>query len=301
VTSTRSSRPASNKGCKPCRTPASPVCAFSLRTYAMPPLHRLLLVVLSLATTPLLAMDWVSNEIQYLQSDHYREPFNSSDVSKQIITLQHASGYSLGRNFAFVDILKSGNQERNLSGQSEAPSETYGEAYTTLSLGKLTHNQWSFGPVKDVGLTAGINAGSKSSQLHPQPRVYLAGVTFDFDVPKGFFNVDVLGYWDHGCYQGTNTCPNYSNTYQVTPSWSLPFSIGSVDGEFTGFIDFIGSRGVGTMAQVLTQPQIRFDLGKPFGQAGRVYGGIEYQYWKNKFGNDGVNEHHPQLLLLLKF
>ena len=267
-------------------------------------LHRLLfLATLAALTTatPALALDWVSNEIQYLQSDHYREPFNGQDVSKQIITLQHASGYSLGRNFAFVDILKSGNQERNLSGQSESPSETYGEAYTTLSLGKVSGQSWAFGPVKDVGLTAGINAGSKSSQLHSQPRVYLAGVSFDFAVTKGFFNVDVLSYWDHGCFKGTNSCPDYNSTYQVTPAWSLPFSIGSVDGEFTGFIDFIGSRGAGTVAQVLTQPQIRFDLGKPFGEPGRIYGGIEYQYWKNKFGNDGVTEHHPQLLLLLKF
>lgn len=266
----------------------------------MPLLQRLLFIAGLAVAVPALALDWVSNEIQYLQSNNYREPFNDRDVSKQIITLQHASGYSLGRNFVFVDILKSGNQELNLANRNESPSETYGEAYTTLSLGKVSGKSWAFGPVKDVGLTAGINAGSKGSQLHPQPRVYLAGVTFDFDVPRGFLSVDVLSYWDHGCFKGINSCPDYSNTYQVTPAWSQPFSIGSIDGEFTGFIDFIGSRGAGTVAQVLSQPQIRFDLGKPFGEPGRIYGGIEYQYWKNKFGTDGVTEHHPQLLLLLK-
>ena len=81
----------------------------------------------------------------------------------------------------------------------------------------------------------------------------------------------------------------------------LPFSVGRVDVEFAGFIDFIGSRGAGTVYQVLSQPQLRIDIGKPFGRKGQLYAGIEYQYWRNKFGDDGVNESHPQLLLVWKF
>lgn len=254
-----------------------------------------------LAALPARALDWIDNEIQLLHSRNYREPANPQHVSKDIVTLQHASGYALGRNFAFVDILKSGNQELNLAGQPESPTEVYGEAYTTLSLSKLRGNSLAFGPFKDFGLTAGINAGNKSSQLHSRPLVYLAGVTFDFDVPKGFFNVDVLSYHDRSCLVGISSCPAYRATQQVTPSWLLPFSVGSVDGEFAGFADFIGSRGAGTVRQVLSQPQLRFDIGKPFGTKGKVYAGIEYQYWRNKYGNDGIDEHHPQLLLLMKF
>jgi len=251
---------------------------------------------------PAAALEWSATEVELLHSGHFREPFNPRRVTKSIVTLQHASGYGLGRNFLFVDVLKSGNQELDLSGQREAPTEVYGEAYTTLSLSRLAGRNLATGPFRDFGLTAGANLGVKDSQLRPRPKVYLAGITVDFAVPRGFFNVDVLGYWDHGCFGGINSCPDYRASYQVTPAWSLPFSLGPVEAEFAGFIDFIGARGAGTVRQVLSQPQLRFDIGKALlGEKGRLYAGIEYQYWRNKFGNRGVDEHHPQLLLAWKF
>lgn len=246
-------------------------------------------------------LEWSSNEIQFLGSARYAEPANPDPVGKRIVTLQHASGYALGRNFAFVDFLHSGNQERDLSGRPEAPTEIYGEAYTTLSLSRLSGHPVGMGVIKDVGLTAGVNLGEKGSQLHSRPRVLLAGVTVDIDMPRGFFNIDVLAYRDRSCYDGIGSCPDYRTTHQITPSWAWPFSIGAWDWEFTGFADFIGSRGAGTRAQILSQPQLRVDIGKPFGTPGVVYAGFEYQYWRNKFGIEGVHEHHPQWLLAVKF
>lgn len=262
-------------------------------------LSPLLLVAACLAPLHAVALEWSATEIEYLHSSRFREPGNVNDVSKHIVSLQHAHGFSLGRNFMFVDWAESGNQERDFAGNPESPREIYGEAYTTLSLSRLAGASFAGGPLRDVGLTAGINLGSKNSRFNPEPRVYLAGVTVDFAVPRGFFNVDLLGYRDHGCNSGG--CPDYRATYQITPVWSLPFSLGAVDGEFTGFIDIIGARGAGTVHQVLGQPQLRFDVGKPFGHKGRLYAGVEYQYWRNKFGNRGVDESHPQLLLAWKF
>ncbi len=253
----------------------------------------------AMPVAPVAALEWSATEIEYLHSGRFREPFNPDLVVKDILSLQHANGYSLGRNFMFVDLIQSGNQERDALGNRESPTEVYGEAYTTLSLSRLTGRAFATGPLRDVGLTAGINLGAKDSRFNPEPRVYLAGLTVDFAVPRGFFNVDLLGYWDRGCHGGG--CPDYRRSYQITPSWSIPFSLGSVDGEFAGFIDYIGSRGAGSVHQVLGQPQLRFDVGKPLGRKGRLYAGIEHQYWRNKFGVAGVNESHPQVLLLWKF
>ncbi len=248
------------------------------------------------------ALEWSATEIELLYSENFREPFNNNHVTKRIVTVQHADGYRLGRNFLFVDVVKSGDQERDLGNNPESPTEIYGEAYTTLSLSKLGGRALAVGPFKDFGLTLGINIGDKDSQLHPKTRIYLAGFTLDFAVAKGFFNVDVLGYRDRGCFDGIASCPDYKTTYQITPAWSLPFTLAAMDAEFAGFIDIIGSRGAGTARQVLSQPQLRFDIGKPLlGRKGRLYAGIEYQYWHNKFGNRGVNERHPQLLVLWKF
>jgi nucleoside-specific outer membrane channel protein Tsx len=261
---------------------------------------RMLVVAAGLVPLHAAALEWSATEVEFLHSAHFREPFNDNKVTKNIVTLQHADGYSLGRNFLFVDFARSGNQERDLGGNPEAPLDIYGEAYTTLSLSKATGKSFAAGPVRDIGLTAGINLGNKNSQLHPEPRVYLAGVTVEFAVPKGFFNVDLLGYWDHGCTSGG--CPNYRSTTQITPSWLLPFSLGGIDGEFAGFIDFIGAHGGGSAYQVVGQPQLRFDVGKPlYGHKDQFYAGIEYQYWHNKYGSGGSHESHPQLLLVWKF
>ena len=251
---------------------------------------------------PAAALDWSATEIEYLYSRNFHEPFNPHDVTKHIVTVQHADGYSLGRNFLFVDFVKSGFQERDLSNNPERPTEVYGEAYTTFSLSRLGGHDVGFGPVKDLGLTLGVNLGDKDSQLHPRPKIYLAGVTLDFKLDKGFFNVDVLAYDDHGCYDGIHSCPDYRTTYQITPAWSVPFTLAAVDAEFAGFVDIIGARGAGTVRQVLSQPQLRFDIGRPLlRRKGQLYAGIEYQYWHNKFGTRGVNESHPQLLVLWKF
>lgn len=260
---------------------------------------RLWPLLAALAAPPAAALEWSATEIEFLHSSRFREPFNPNAVTKQIVTLQHANGYRLGRNFMFVDLIQSGNQERDALGNPESPTEVYAEAYTTLSLSRMSKSSFAGSPLRDVGLTAGINIGAKDSAFNPEPRIFLAGLTLDFAVPRGFFNLDLLGYWDRGCNAGG--CPGYRGSYQITPSWSIPFSLGGVDAEFAGFIDFIGARGAGTTHQVLSQPQLRFDIGKPFGHKGQLYAGVEYQYWRNKFGIAGLDESHPQLLLAWKF
>ncbi len=131
----------------------------------------------------------------------------------------------------------------------------------------------------------------------------LLGPTFDLAVPGfAFFNVDVLAYRDSGTFSGFgggHLCGSTKTTYQVTPAWNLPFSIGPAKFSFGGFMDVIGSHGT-CKQQVLTQPQLRRDVGNHFGSPGKVFVGIEYQYWKNKFGIDGRKESFPQAMLAWK-
>jgi nucleoside-specific outer membrane channel protein Tsx len=247
------------------------------------------------------ALEWTASEVQLLHSSRFREPGNPDRITKNIVTVEHANGYSLGQNFFFIDMLKSGNQELDLAGRREAPMEFYGEAYTTLSLSRLSGHAVSTGPVKDMGLKAGINLNRKDSQLDPHLEIYLAGLSLDFAVSRGFFNLSIYAFDDHTCFKGIPLCPDYRPTHQITPLWNMPFTLGPIDGEFAGIIKFIGSRGAGTVSQVFSQPQLRFDIGKPFGKKGSLYAGIEYQYWRNKYGMKDVDDKHPQVLLLWKF
>lgn len=250
---------------------------------------------------PAIAQVWSSTNVQLLRGTGYTEPFNPNDVSKTILTVENVSGWSWGKTFAFVDVAQSGRQEVGaFSGGAEAPTDVYGEVFAYASLSKLTGKSWAAGPVADVSLAVGINAGRKSSELKPRPRAYLAGLSFDAALPMpGFASVDVFAYSDHG---GTAFGkPNYKTTYQITPAWGIPFEVGGMGFEFNGFVDIIGSRGQGTVRQVLAQPQLLVDVGRHFGMPKQAFLlGVEYQYWKNKFGIQGANEANPQILLKWK-
>lgn len=262
---------------------------------------RLALAVASatglIMSTTALAAEWSDTEAHLLYGSRYREPFNPDNVSKTILTLQNASGFKYGRTFFFVDFLRSNDKDNNTG-------EVYGEFYPTFSLSKISGQKIAFGPVRDVGLTAGINYGAKN--VGANPRVFLPGVTLDFDVPGfAFLNVDFLAYVDHGRFKPNaatsfDNCGGHETGWQITPAWLLPFEIGGQKFEFSGFWDFIGSRGT-CKFETLTQPQLRWDVGANFGAPKTIYVGLEYQYWHNKFGFEGVNEHNPQALLVWKF
>lgn len=240
------------------------------------------------------AVDWSDTELQYLHGNQFREPFNPDDVRKDILTLQHASGHSLGRNFFFIDALKS-------DGKDEHADELYAEGYSSWSLSKLGGRSLQAGLIKDVNLTLGLNYGYKSySNYGVNPRVLLPGLTLDLNVPGfSYLNVDVLAYIDRGRFDGRdNGC--HAETYQITPVWKLPFSIGSARFSFEGFTDFIGEHG-DCDKQILAQPQLRWDVGHHFDKSNKLLLGLEYQYWHNKFGIDGLKESLPQALLIFKF
>ncbi len=240
------------------------------------------------------AATWSDTELQVLYGKHFQEPFNPNDVAKTIVTLQHASGWEYGRNFFFFDALKSDEKDN-------AAGEIYGEYYSTFSLSKITGSDFKFAFIKDIGVTAGFNYGAKSGAgPTANPIVYLPGITLDFDVPGfAYFDMDILAYIDRGKFGGTSNGCN-ADTYQITPYWKLPFQIGPTKWSFEGFVDFIGDHG-SCEFQILTQPQIRLDVGNFMGKPDKLFVGIEYQYWKNKYGIKDLDDNFPQLLGVWKF
>jgi nucleoside-specific outer membrane channel protein Tsx len=76
----------------------------------------------------------------------------------------------------------------------------------------------------------------------------------------------------------------------ITAAWGIP--IGSLPLSFEGFANFIASKGKNefgdeTAAETNIDMQVMYDLGAGMGGAKNTFKvGLEYQYWKNKFGND---------------
>lgn len=90
--------------------------------------------------------------------------------------------------------------------------------------------------------------------------------------------------------------PNLSgSTFQVTLGWNIPFTLNGTKILLEGFADIAGSEGT-TVAHQLIVPRLLIDLGELSGiQENKLWLGMEWQYWHNKFGVDGVTESVPQL------
>lgn len=223
---------------------------------------------------------------QLAYGTEFHEPGTSRDIAKVIGTFENASAWSWGSSYFFVDILQSDGNDRHAR-------EIYGEWYPSASLSKLSGTALSAGVLRDVSATLGVSAGSKTTG--PAPMVFMPGLTFDLKLPGfNFFTVGAFAYVNRGRVNGVdNGCHNTS--YQVTPAWSLPFSIGGVKLTFDGFADFIGSHGR-CARQLLTQPQLKVDLGALRSKPGKLYVGVEWQRWENKYGIASVDDSLPQLL-----
>jgi nucleoside-specific outer membrane channel protein Tsx len=230
-------------------------------------------------------------DIQTLYGSRFREPGVDEDVAKWTVTLENSAAWSWGSSYFFVDRLQSDSADHNAS-------EIYGEWYPSASIGKLSGKDLSVGPLRDVSATMGINAGTKSTGA--SPLVFLPGFTFDLKVPGfQFFSLGTYAYVDRGRINGQDNGCN-TTTYQITPSWSLPFALGAARFRFDGFIDFIGSHGA-CSSQILSQPTLKLDLGSFGGKPDRLFAGVELGYWRNKFGISGLNETVPQAVVMWVF
>ena len=238
------------------------------------------------------AQGFSSWDVQLLYGSTFHEPGIDQDVAKWTATLENSSAWSWGSSYFFVDYLRSDFADQNAT-------EFYSEWYPSASISKLSGSDLSLGPLRDVSATMGINAGTKSTGA--EPFVLLPGLTFDFNFPGfQFFSLGTYAYIDEGTFDGQDNGCN-STTYQITPSWSLPFTIGDVRLRFDGFIDFIGSHGQ-CSSQIVSQPTLKVDLGSiGGGKPDRLFAGIEWGYWRSKFGISGLDQTAPQAVVMWVF
>jgi nucleoside-specific outer membrane channel protein Tsx len=220
---------------------------------------------------------WQETDLEYLWGTNFKslETKTSKDNSRSTLTFEHADAWKYGDNFFFFDVT---NPEINRNGQK---TSIYGEFSPRLSIGKITGLDLSAPYVKDVLVAGTLEMGNGFHN-------YLYGLGLSLKLPK--FN-----FADVNVYVRNDTNQN-GVTYQVTPCWQLPFSIGPASLLFEGFSDIAGSEG-GSAFNIDAQPRLLLDLGKFWGSAGNLYVGTEFMYWHNKFGIKGVDEYAPQAMI----
>lgn len=230
-----------------------------------------------LTSFPCYAFDWTSSNIQAL----YGSDFEFGDRDRTTFTVEHANGWQYGQNFFFVDVA-----DRNDIGL-----EVYAEVYSYLSLNKISGNNFSLGPIKDISFMAGINISNKPEYDHF--KAYLAGLSFDLS--NQYFDYLQL---DVTAYKSDDVRHKYG--LQITPVWSYPFEIASAKFKFRGFTDFrtANTNNSGNF-HILAQPQVLLDIGDLTGvKSDTVFVGTEFSYWHNKFGVKDIEESVVQAMVI---
>lgn len=236
------------------------------------PLKLYLMIGLFLFPVELLAKDsslieWQSTNIQILRGVEYEV----GSKKRTLATLEHANKWKYGDFHFFLD------QTWNDDGKPFY----YFEPTTRVSLSKIIGTSLSTGLIKDVLISSNFEK-PKGSDIR-----FLYGASVDLALSG--FNFFKTNYW-------VRDNPDLSGkTYQVTLAWNRPISYKNLNFLIEGFADFAGSEGV-TSAHQLIVPRFLFDVGHFNGlPKNKLWAGIEYSYWHNKFGNRGQTESNPQL------
>ncbi len=235
---------------------------------------------------------WQDNSISLLYGEHYRMDYSlsSSDNIRQVVTLEHASGHSWGDVFAFMDTLHSTDQS----------DEVYGEVHGRLSWNKLSGHAVSWGPIQDVLLAAGL----ESTHYDDPDKITPAGGSFTNLLYGLSIDIDAPGfkYLQLTAYKANNQ--DWQNDEMLTLSWGLPFSLGNTLWLYDGFVDWSGPADDHHESCNFTS-QLKLDLGAFWGSKGKLYAGIEYVYWNNKFdvadGKFGLNTNERNVNALIKY
>lgn len=228
------------------------------------------------------AADWSDTSIGYRYGTKFAEPFNSKDIAKSVVNLTHVSGYKYGTNYLNLDLLQSDNNDGNAQ-------EAYLVYRHTLDIGKISGKDLSFGPVRGLGFTLGFDWNTKNDTGYAsKKRMLVAGPTLMMDVP-GFLNISLLALSESNQPVGIASRYTYKTHGMLNLAWGIPISTSGLS--FEGYMNYIGAKGKNefggdTSPETNIDAMLMYDLGTPLGMGKNTFRlGVEYQYWRNKFGN----------------
>ncbi len=176
------------------------------------------------------------------------------------LTINHFSEWKYGDNFFFMDI--EGKDDYRLE-----PNQYYGEFASRFSLDKIilgpeegANMLGSF--LKETYVKVEYNGGTPADGYDYIDDALLGGISFDLDLGQpnfGFSNISFL----YKSYTAIDNHDDSENSWQFTYVWGQPFSIGSVNFDFQGFLDVWE---YDSDVVVLTEPQIRLQLNSFVGE-----------------------------------
>lgn len=208
---------------------------------------------------------WSDYSVTYLNGSNYLV----GDSDRQVVTFEYTSGTTWGDHFMFIDRLESSNGEL----------ETYGEFTPRIKVKEFD------GFVQNIYFAPSIEMSKFATN-------YLVGLGTDLVIPN-------FDYFKVSAYLRNND--NADNSFQTTLCWGVPIGLFYYD----GFIDYATGHDKDDGTQAETQmnftSQFKYDIAPHIGYDSKFFVGIEYVFWNNKFGIDGIDERNVNLLAKFHF
>lgn len=226
-------------------------------------------------------LHWQDNSISFLAGKN----FKLDPDTQETITLEHASGWSVGDLYGFVDgIYLDGDKDYKGDRASY-----YGEIAPRLSAGKILDKDLSVLFIKDFLVAGCFEFGKNSSEN------YLIGLGVDLAIPG--FDFFQLNFYRRFKYADSDP-----ESYQITPAWKVTLPLAKSAFICDGYIDWVFGKDTD---QLHFNPQLKFDVGVFCGLKERsLLAGVEYDYWKNKYGvrdGDGIDSDQSALSGLIQY
>lgn len=208
---------------------------------------------------------WSDFSVTYLNGSDYEV----GDKDREVVTFEYASGTTWGDTFMFFDRLESSNGN----------VETYGEFSPRFKIKDYGDNF-----IKSVYFAPSVEFGPGTN--------YLIGIGMDL-------NITSFDYFKLNTYLRKND--DGDNSEQVTLAWGVP--IGPL--YYDGFMDYatdVDNTAFGDKeAQMNLTSQLKYNLSPMLDLDTKLYVGVEYAYWLNKFGIKDVDEKNVNLLIKYHF
>ena len=227
-----------------------------------------LIRIMMLAAQTSDAIDWSQTHVELLNGSNYEVGRDD----RTVFTFKHVNKWKYGDNVFFWDHT---DPFGNIKGN-------YAEFSPRLSFSKMTGKDYSFGPIKDV-LLAG------TYEMAPNKRVYLGGIGTDLKVP-GLTFAQLNSYV-------RDTKDVKGETWQFTLVWQKNFELFNHKIVMLDAMDYSGREG--RLKTILhSAPQFLVDIGKHAGvKDEKLFVGVEYEFWRNKFGIAHRNEDNAQVMI----
>ncbi|MFY0641523.1 MAG: hypothetical protein JXR16_10795 [Bermanella sp.] len=195
--------------------------------------------------------------------------YELGDSERVVMTYEYLSVHDWGDVFGFVD---------RLVDQNNGGAETYIELSPNFNLATF-----------DGGLVNSVKLAT-TWEMNENDDQFLLGLGAGLNLP-GFSNFSV------SAYQRFND--SGEDNQQVTVVWGLPFNVAGQDFMFDGFWDFETELNDTTSSNFT--PQLKWDMAKLVGYDNKLYVGVEYVMWDNKFHNKAADESNVNLLVKAHF